>query len=133
VDIADDVLDRHHKKNGRPRHPDPASLELLRHAVETKEDLTRSNSRGPVNERQLTRAKRPTDGQKATQLAFYPARWKSFLEDAKGECRAQHAIENPFPNLVEDLTGSITESLTTVLVMWNRDGKQFESGELLVF
>ena len=77
--------------------------------------------------------KRPTDGQKPTQLAFYPARWKSFLEDAKGECRAQHAIENPFPNLVEDLTGSITESLTTVLVKWNRDGKQFESGELLVF
>lgn len=130
MDIADDVLDRHHKKNGRPRHPDPASLELLRHAVETKEDLTPSNSRGLVNERQLTRAKRPADGRKPTQFAFYPARWKNFLEDAKGECRAQHAMENP---LVEDLTGSITESLTTVRVMWNRDGTQFEPSELLVF
>jgi hypothetical protein len=127
--MANDVLDRHHKKNGRPRLPDPASLELLRHTVETMDPKQR-NGEGPVSGQQSTTVKRQSHGAKATQLAFYPARWKSFLEDAKGECRAQHAVENPFPNLVEDLTSSITETLSTLLFSWNQAGKQLELGKL---
>ncbi|KAG1883385.1 hypothetical protein F4604DRAFT_1920586 [Suillus subluteus] len=88
----DDVLRRHHKRNGQPHLPDPETLELL-HQVEK------------------------LDGPRPTQLAWYGPRWKCFLEDAKGECRAQHALENPFPALVADLPSS--------------DGKQFEAGEHL--
>ncbi|KAG1776677.1 hypothetical protein EV702DRAFT_1046004 [Suillus placidus] len=55
-------------------------------------------------------------------------RWKTFLEDAKAECHAQHALENPFPTLVKNLPGTITEVLMEVLVMWDTNGKQFEAG-----
>ncbi|KAG1786189.1 uncharacterized protein HD556DRAFT_1313638 [Suillus plorans] len=54
---------------------------------------------------------------------------KSFLEDAKAECCAQHALENLFPTLVKNLPGTITEVLVAVLVMWDTNGKQFEAGK----
>ncbi|KAG2738820.1 hypothetical protein P692DRAFT_20882270 [Suillus brevipes Sb2] len=84
----DDILRRHHKKNGQPRLPDPETLELL-HQVESDTDQPTQRSK-PKRSRKL-------DGPKPTQLAWYGPRWKCFLEDAKGECRAQHALENPFP------------------------------------
>ncbi|KAG1899743.1 uncharacterized protein F5891DRAFT_1189553 [Suillus fuscotomentosus] len=103
----DDVLKCHHKKNGRPRLPDPETLKLL-HQVKSNED-------------------QPTQRPKPTQLAWYGPQWKCFLEDAKGECCVQHALENPFPALVADLPLSVSEVLVSVLVTWDQDGKQFEA------
>ncbi|KAG1902257.1 uncharacterized protein F5891DRAFT_978955 [Suillus fuscotomentosus] len=113
----DDVLQRHHKKNGKPRLPDPESLELLNQVSECdvqplKNKKSRSSRGGPTPD----------------QLSWYGPRWKSFLEDAKVECRAQHALENPFPTLVKNLPGTITEVLIAVLVVWDTNGKQFEAG-----
>ncbi|KAG1888457.1 uncharacterized protein F5891DRAFT_987834 [Suillus fuscotomentosus] len=113
----DDVLQRHHKKNGKPRLPDPESLELLNQVSECdvqplKNKKSRSSCGGPTPD----------------QLSWYGPRWKSFLEDAKVECRAQHALENPFPTLVKNLPGTITEVLIAVLVVWDTNGKQFEAG-----
>ncbi|KAG2047205.1 hypothetical protein BDR06DRAFT_1014073 [Suillus hirtellus] len=121
-DVADDVLGQHHKTNGRPRLPDPASLELLRH-VARKKDPT--NDEDPDDKQQPAKGRH---GLKPTQLSFYPARWKNFLEDTKGVCHAQHALENPFPALVKDSPGSIAEALLAVLVQWDEAGKQFEPG-----
>jgi hypothetical protein len=116
----DDVLQRHHKKNGKPRLPDPESLELLNQVSECdvqplKNKKSRSSRGGPTPD----------------QLSWYGPRWKSFLEDAKVECRAQHALENPFPTLVKNLPGTITEVLIAVLVVWDTNGKQFEAGRHL--
>ncbi|KAG1898786.1 uncharacterized protein F5891DRAFT_1190575 [Suillus fuscotomentosus] len=113
----DDVLQHHHKKNGKPRLPDPESLELLNQVSECdvqplKNKKSRSSRGGPTPD----------------QLSWYGPRWKSFLEDAKVECRAQHALENPFPTLVKNLPGTITEVLIAVLVVWDTNGKQFEAG-----
>ncbi|KAG1883164.1 hypothetical protein F4604DRAFT_1921071 [Suillus subluteus] len=66
--------------------------------------------------------------QSPLNLAWYGPCWKSFLEDAKGECRMEHALENPFPTLVNDLPASVTEVLVAVLVTWDQDGKKFEAG-----
>jgi len=85
----------------------------------------------PANEQQTVQAGLP-DRRKTTHLAFYPARWKNLLEDAKRECWVQHAIENPFPNLVEGLKGLITEALSTAFSMWEQAGKEVESGKFLV-
>ncbi|KAG2134506.1 hypothetical protein DEU56DRAFT_950142 [Suillus clintonianus] len=115
----DDVLRRHHKKNGQPCLPDPETLELL-HQVESDEDQPTRRSR--------TKRSRKLDGPRPTQLAWYGPRWKCFLEDAKGECRAQHALENAFPALVADLPSSVSEVLVSVLIAWDQDGKQFEAG-----
>ncbi|KAG2053496.1 hypothetical protein BDR06DRAFT_972284 [Suillus hirtellus] len=57
-----------------------------------------------------------------------PDQLSCFLEDAKIECLAQHALENPFPTLVKNLSGTITEVLIAVLVVWDTDSKQFEAG-----
>lgn len=46
----------------------------------------------------------------------------------KSECRAQHAIENPFPKLAKDLTGSINKILMASLVEWLEGGQQVEEG-----
>ncbi|KAG1887502.1 uncharacterized protein F5891DRAFT_988155 [Suillus fuscotomentosus] len=113
----DDVLQCHHKKNGKPHLPDPESLELLNQVSECdvqplKNKKSRSSRGGPTPD----------------QLSWYRPRWKFFLEDAKVECRAQHALENPFPTLVKNLPGTITEVLIAVLVVWDTNGKQFEAG-----
>ncbi|KAG1864964.1 hypothetical protein DFJ58DRAFT_724519 [Suillus subalutaceus] len=68
------------------------------------------------------------DGPRATQLGWYGPRWKNFLEVTMSECRAQHAIENPFPKLAKDLTGSINEILMASLVEWLEGGQQVEEG-----
>ncbi|KAG1733959.1 hypothetical protein EDB19DRAFT_1911300 [Suillus lakei] len=120
-----DVLNQHHTRNGRPNLPDPASLHVLCHPAETKGS---KNDEDPVNMQQQAKAKRSPDGPRPTQLMFYPIRWKSFLEDAKGACRAQHALENPFPAFIKDSPGSVTEALLAVLVQWDAAGKQFEPG-----
>ncbi|KAG0693676.1 hypothetical protein DFH29DRAFT_1007045 [Suillus ampliporus] len=67
------------------------------------------------------------DGPKSTQLAWYGPRWKHFLEEAKGECCALHALENAFLKLVPDLSTTVTESLSASLVEWLKDGNQVEA------
>ncbi|KAG2091186.1 uncharacterized protein F5147DRAFT_657970 [Suillus discolor] len=98
--IPDDVLQLHHKRNGHPRLPDPAVLNLLCQA-ETK----------PPNSK-------PSD----TNIK---AR-KRFLEETKGECHVQHTIENLFPTFVDGLSGTIPEILTALLVQWLESGQQVE-------
>lgn len=121
-----DVLNQHHTRNGRPNLPDPDSLDVLCRLAETK---NLKNNEDPGNMQQRAKAKRSSDGPRPTQLTFYPTRWKNFLEDAKGACRAQHALENPFPTLIKDSPGSVTEALLAVLVQWDAAGKQFEPGK----
>jgi hypothetical protein len=118
----DNVLKHHHKKNGQPHLPNPETLESL-HQVKSDEDQP--------TQRTKTKQSRKLNGPKPTQLAWYGPRWKSFLEDAKGECHAQHALENPFPALVADLLSSVSEVLISVLIAWDWDSKQFEAGEHL--
>ncbi|KAG1847694.1 hypothetical protein DFJ58DRAFT_730105 [Suillus subalutaceus] len=74
------------------------------------------------------KVKESGDGPRATQLGWYGPRWKNFLEVTKSECRAQHAIENPFPKLAKDLTCSINEILMASLVEWLEGGQQVEEG-----
>ncbi|KAG1737281.1 hypothetical protein EDB19DRAFT_1829570 [Suillus lakei] len=120
--VAHDVLNQHHKKNGLPHLPDPASLELLRHVAGTM-DL---KNNGPINTQQPAKAKCSPDRPRPTQLVFYPACWKSFLKDAKEGCCAQHALESPFPAQVKDSPCSVTEALLAALYQWDNAGKQFE-------
>ncbi|KAG1834305.1 hypothetical protein DFJ58DRAFT_847627 [Suillus subalutaceus] len=112
-----DVLQRHHEKNRKPRLPDPDSLKLLNQETESSVQPSRAK-----------RSKASGSGPTPDQLSWYGPRWKRFLEDAKAECRLQHALENPFPALVKNLPGSITEVLIATLVMWDRNGEQFEAG-----
>ncbi|KAG1883997.1 hypothetical protein F4604DRAFT_1919810 [Suillus subluteus] len=112
-----DILQHHHKKNGKPRLPDPESLELLNEVTESSVQLSRNK-----------KSKSSRGGPTPDQLSWYGPRRKSFLEDAKAECHAQHALENPFPTLVKNLLGTITEVLIAVLVVWDMNGKQFEAG-----
>ncbi|KAG2079491.1 uncharacterized protein F5147DRAFT_819305 [Suillus discolor] len=113
----DNVLQCHHKKNGKPRLPDPESLKLLNQVSECD-----------VQPSKIKKSRSSRGGPTPNQLSWYGPRWKSFLEDTKVECRAQHALENPFPTLVKNLPGTITEVLIAVLVVWDMNGKQFEAG-----
>ncbi|KAG2153069.1 uncharacterized protein EDB93DRAFT_1102816 [Suillus bovinus] len=119
----DDVLQRHHQKNGRPQLPDPQVLDLLRH-TETKS----SKSKDMNVKTASAKVKESGDGPRATQLGWYGPRWKNFLEVTKSKCRAQHAIENPFPKLAKDLTGSINKILMASLIEWLEGGQQVEEG-----
>ncbi|KAG1875908.1 hypothetical protein C8R48DRAFT_768762 [Suillus tomentosus] len=117
----DDVLKLHHEKNGHPQMPDSELLDLLRVA-----ETTTTNSKVNLQVAKASVKSKEVEGPNATQLGWYGPRWKSFLENAKGECRAQQALENPFPKLVEDLPISITESLSASLVSWLKNGGQIE-------
>ncbi|KAG1816746.1 uncharacterized protein BJ212DRAFT_1480605 [Suillus subaureus] len=116
---AEDVLKRHHKKNGQPHLPDPEMLQLLNQVAESVDQVQCwSKSKKPKG----------SDRLRPDQLAWYGPCWKSFLKEAKGECHGQHALENPFPPLVKEMPGTISEVLLSVLVAWDKNGRQFEAG-----
>ncbi|KAG1785086.1 uncharacterized protein HD556DRAFT_1314535 [Suillus plorans] len=121
----DDVFLRHQKKNGRPRVPNPEFLDLLQSSNTTSIKVEESETKATMAK--APRSKEPSEP-KPTQLGWYPPRWKAFLEDAKGDCRTQHAIENTFPTLADDLPISVTEALTSSLVEWLEGSKQVEPG-----
>ncbi|KAG1812775.1 uncharacterized protein BJ212DRAFT_1482850 [Suillus subaureus] len=116
---AEDVLKHHHKKNGQPHLPNPEMLQLLNQVAESVDQVQhQSKSKKPKG----------SDGLRPDQLAWYGPHWKSFLEEAKGECHRQHALENPFPPLVKEMPGTISEVLLSVLVTWDKNSRQFEAG-----
>jgi len=118
----DDVLRHHHEKNGQPCLPNPELLQLLSQVAESV-DQAQNHSR-------TKKSKGSDSSPRPDQLAWYRPCWKSFLEEAKGlgECRRQHAIENPFPSLVKGMPGTISEVLLSILVVWDKNGRQFEAG-----
>lgn len=62
------------------------------------------------------------------QLGHYTPIWKDCLEAAKVECRAVHALSDPWPKLQANLENSIMDSLTTVVMEKNQRGIRFEPG-----
>ncbi|KAG1850334.1 hypothetical protein F4604DRAFT_1934531 [Suillus subluteus] len=129
VPQPNDVLKLHHERNSHPRLPDPTLLELL-HAAEIDISNSKAKRKWKWKSKQKSKVVDGSDdeGPKATQLGWYSPRWKSFLEDAKVECRTQQALENPFLSLVHDLLVSITESLSASLVQWLKNGQQVDAG-----
>ncbi|KAG1898434.1 uncharacterized protein F5891DRAFT_1279433 [Suillus fuscotomentosus] len=124
-----DVLKLHHERNGHPRLPDPALLELLHVAeVDTSNPKAKRKRKRTSKHKSKVVDGSDDEGPKATQLGWYGPRWKSFLEDAKAECHTQQALENPFPSLVHDLPVSITESLSASLVQWLKNSQQVDAG-----
>ena len=65
------------------------------------------------------------------QIGHYGPVWKDCLEEAKIECRAVHALSNPWPKLKID-SDSLTDSLATVVMEWSQRGVRFEPGEYLL-
>ncbi|KAG2092809.1 uncharacterized protein F5147DRAFT_779552 [Suillus discolor] len=127
----DNVLRAHHERNGYPRLPDPALLELLRSAeVDVPNPKAKPKAKRNRKLKLKLNAENASDdkGPKASQLGWYSSCWKSFLEDAKEECRTQQALENPFPSLVVDMPVSITECLSASLVQWLKTGHQVDAG-----
>ncbi|KAG2360179.1 hypothetical protein BDR07DRAFT_1487298 [Suillus spraguei] len=122
---SDDVLLCHQKKNGYPHIPNSEFLNLLQ-CSDTK--LIKVEESGT----KATMAKVPKSRQppkpKPTQLGWYPPCWKAFFEDAKGDCHTQHAIENTFLTLADDLPISITKALISSLVEWLKGSKQVKPG-----
>ncbi|KAG1807236.1 hypothetical protein EV424DRAFT_1543952 [Suillus variegatus] len=106
-------------KNGQPCLPDPEMLQLLNQVAESVDQ---------VQHRSKAKKSKGSDRPRPDQLAWYGPRWKNFLEEAKGECCGQHALENPFPPLVKEMPGTISEVLLSVLVAWDKNGRQFEAG-----
>ncbi|KAG2157191.1 hypothetical protein DEU56DRAFT_905855 [Suillus clintonianus] len=117
----DDVLNLRHQKNGHPQMPNPELLDLFRRA-----ETNTSNTKVNMQAVKVTAKSKVSEGSNATQLGWYGPRWKSFLEDAKVECRAQQALDNPFPKL-EDLPYTVTESLSVSLIQWLKNGGQVEA------
>ena len=64
------------------------------------------------------------------QIGHYGPVWKNCLEEAKVECRAVHALSNPWPKLKMDVN-SLMDSLTTVVTLWTQRGVRFEPGKSL--
>ena len=65
------------------------------------------------------------------QIGHYGPVWKDCLEEAKVECRAVHALFNPWPKLKMG-SDSLTDSLTTVVMQWTQRGVRFEPGKCLL-
>ena len=124
---AVDVLAQHHKKNGRPRVPDPNVLNTICTAAGSQ--MSRDDSDADEH----TRAPRNSLKQKGQpakpyQLSYYGPMWKDCLEKAKLECRVVHLFDNPFPSKLKNLRSSITETLVTVIAERDNRGERVEPG-----
>ncbi|KAI6004881.1 hypothetical protein EDD15DRAFT_2359797 [Pisolithus albus] len=114
-----DVLDRHQQTNGQPRAPDPAVLTALQDPPMT---LVDDRCRAPRHSRRPHDQPAPPN-----HIGHYGPVWKDCLEAAKIECRAVHALSNPWPRLRMDVD-SLTDGLTTVVMQWTQRGVRFEPG-----
>ncbi|KAI5995117.1 hypothetical protein EDD15DRAFT_2366042 [Pisolithus albus] len=117
-----DVLDHHQQKNGHPRAPDPAMLTLYREQSMALVDGDASNPT-PLHEQRAPRHSRRARDLPVppNHIGHYGPVWKDCLEEAKIECRAVHALSNPWPKLKMDVD-TLTESLTTVVMQWTQRG-----------
>ncbi|KAG2117580.1 hypothetical protein DEU56DRAFT_919038 [Suillus clintonianus] len=122
----DDVLQLHHKKNGRPRLPDPQFLELLHHAETKKPNHKSSNTQAKTA---LAKSDEPGEGPKATQLGWYGPQLEELPRGYEGRVPASNTRSRTlFPKLVKDLTGSVNEVLMASLVEWLESGQHVEEG-----
>ncbi|KAG2139772.1 hypothetical protein DEU56DRAFT_912036 [Suillus clintonianus] len=101
--------------------PNPKLLDLLQ-CAETNTSTAKVNMQAV----KVAAKSKASEGPNATQLGWYGPCWKGFLEDAKVECRAQQALDNPFLKL-EDLLYTVTKSLSVSLVQWLKNGSQVEA------
>ncbi|KAI6002439.1 hypothetical protein F5J12DRAFT_948084 [Pisolithus orientalis] len=112
------------------------SLEKLSSEGSSEEELESLSNNpsdaeaGEVSRNESDKEQDNAFGWGATNLrqSTHPGSMKDCLEDAKQECRAPHALSNPFPSKSHNLNLSITEVLITVIIEWNQHGVQFEDG-----
>ena len=123
-----DVLDHHQEKNGRPHVPHPATLTSLRDQSAAVQDNIHNNTEAPARCHPQRNRDQPVP---PNQIGHYGPVWKDCLEEAKVECRAMHALSNPWPKLKMDVN-SLTNSLTTVVAQWTQRGTRFEPGKSLL-
>ncbi|KAF8547508.1 hypothetical protein OG21DRAFT_1490167 [Imleria badia] len=122
-----DVLEGHQRRNGRPRAPDPAVLTALQPAAPHGESANSNplDTSPPVC---CCRQQAHDQASPANQIGHHSLVWKDCLEAAKVECRAVHALANPWPKKQMDLENSIMDSLTTVVMQWTQCGVHFKLG-----
>ena len=125
-----DVLERHQQKNGRPRAPNPTTFTALHGQSMVMAENNDGSGDDPPRERRARRRGRDQPVP-PTQIGHYGPVWKDCLEEAKIECRAVHALSNPWPKLKIDAV-SLTDSLTTVVMEWDQRGVRVEPGNHLL-
>lgn len=153
-----DVLEHHQRKNGRPHAPDPAALATLRNqsAIDRRGRTPASEPDAapvngplpapapgavagpaqvgavpvPISAPASRRRRAPDQPPPANQIGHYEPMWRDCLEEAKVECRAVHALSNPWPKQT-DVEKSVTESLAAVVAQWTQRGVRFEPGKQL--
>ncbi|KAH7902891.1 hypothetical protein BJ138DRAFT_1200163, partial [Hygrophoropsis aurantiaca] len=143
IDAADqgsgedhDLMEEHYRKNRRHKAPDPDYLDQVRRGSSTRgvaveeedEDEDEEEEVGPSRRGRYSKNARADIEPNATQLNFYPSRWKDFLEDCKTEFRTYAATDDPFPKRAQAINGIIADILKLMVVTWQRDGKRVEKG-----
>jgi len=115
------------RKNGHPHVPDPDVLNTI--CTATRSHIARDDSdadeRTHAPQNSLKQKGQPA---KPYRLSYYGPMWRDCLEEAKLECRVTHLLDNPFPSKLNNLCGSITEVLATVVVECGNRGEQVEQG-----
>lgn len=130
-DVQVDVLERHHSRNRRPRPPSPARLLGLQSQGEQPRqdpaagDVAESEDDAPRHKRH-SKTPRQDSCTDPTQLGFYPAKWKDFLEECKVETRTYAAVRDPWPRSKLAINGFISDAIDMVLQKWRREEQTIE-------
>jgi hypothetical protein len=131
-----DVLAEHHKRNRKPRPPNPATLNEMRKATQFRSDVTKddemqeSESDTAVDAIRTKRhSKTPYGGKEAlpTQLQFYPSQWRDVLEQAKWKFRLWLSTECPFPDRLKHISEA-EDCIDEALAEHKEDGGRVEPG-----
>lgn len=134
---AEDVLEKHHAKNRRPRPPNPDQLNRIRNASVRKEeeesdDGNDSETIGPQRAGRYSKTPRSEIEAKPTQLNFYPGNWRDLLEFAKRIFRRWLACENGFPTRRLKLPPEAGECVAEALAEHRDKGGVVEPGKYML-
>ncbi|KAG1835971.1 hypothetical protein DFJ58DRAFT_735297 [Suillus subalutaceus] len=111
-----DVLNLHHKRNGHPRLPHPALLELL---CAAEIDTSNSKAKQKWKHKQKSKIETEVKGVHTGRVSSRMRRWSVIP--------SRHWITLSL-SLIHDLPVSITELLLASLVQWLKNGQQVDAG-----
>jgi hypothetical protein len=138
ADSGYDVLEAHHRRNRKPRPPNPARLNSIRQATQPTADerlardaeIHESDSDTAADiPRARRHSKTPYGGNPAlpTQLHFYPSQWRDVLEQAKWKFRIWLSMHCPFPDREKHIANA-EDCIDEALAEHKADGGGVEPG-----
>ncbi|KAF8137693.1 hypothetical protein EV363DRAFT_1155703 [Boletus edulis] len=158
VNTDHDVVNRHHKRNRRPRSPSPTYLQSVRNGDHPHQKKSKRGARDQ-DERGSNAGTEQTDGSgsltlvnkdesrapsrqgskysktskadvvaRPVTMAFFGPLWCKLLDEGKAKLRLHLMTDDPFPPREMAIDGICTEIIIELVIKYEEEGLELEAG-----